>query len=778
MAQTSVTNFFASRKRGADIHASKRRKVQRLTQDVETENVSVSEQANAELQSSRPAGKGDLKVPELQKNEVGEDSSTATKPSTRKSAPRATKTRKASISTRSSQRSKTKAAASAGQKDITQFLSSILESDDQTKDVLPEPEPTAAIDDHSSSPPCTPTKRESAEVPEKQGQKRSRPSIRKDLFSVKTPDAYDFKQYAEKPEEKDRLVMKGRRLSEEGTSSANLGILPEANEKTVRIKGKEAVKEKSKSKEKEIVKESKSKSKSKDSVKEGKISTKKTTKSAEVSESSSASAEKEVTKSKRQSKKVDLADKMESIRELMSTKDVPAPSNNIMDQLNEKVSAVKQKGSLSKKLPGNKLEELKQKLMQHNKQKKEVEVIKESRKGKELSMPKAPAYERFHNLAQPLPPSLTLPFKFKALLEKFQNTDTIMGMLHKRNELCTFSKLKAAVQNLSKRAFEESMLAQIKTVYPNAYVFRQEKGIPVFGKGRTSNYQLTVEANLTDDMKGYLCKSKADEVDANGKPFLSATRMLERRSVFHRNLLEIVKKHHKEFLNNLPKPLSIPDDKLTRWHPAFKVDEVPDVPLSDLPAPPDVKKFSSASEVLQHAAINNNRMKAALEKVAEEANLKNIEKGSPKSPAQNLPVSSSPVKSNTQLSGVSMSLLERIRAKEAKKMEANLTRTPAEEKRLQMMSRLPDIIRIVRTVFVTNKKPALPLDEAIARIMDSYRSSIGTAEAEKHVRLMVELIPDWISIVKIKAGEYIKIDKNKELTGVVNKVNKILQEAK
>nr|AUG68261.1 mVenus-Cdt1 [Cloning vector pCS2plus_mVenus-Cdt1] len=147
MAQTSVTNFFASRKRGADIHASKRRKVQRLTQDVETENVSVSEQANAELQSSRPAGKGDLKVPELQKNEVGEDSSTATKPSTRKSAPRATKTRKASTSTRSSQRSKTKAAASAGQKDITQFLSSILESDDKTKDVLPEPEPTAAIDD-------------------------------------------------------------------------------------------------------------------------------------------------------------------------------------------------------------------------------------------------------------------------------------------------------------------------------------------------------------------------------------------------------------------------------------------------------------------------------------------------------------------------------------------------------------------------------------------------------------------------------------------------------
>lgn len=38
-----------------------------------------------------------------------------------------------------------------------------------------------------------------------------------------------------------------------------------------------------------------------------------------------------------------------------------------------------------------------------------------------------------------------------------------------------------------------------------------------------------------------------------------------------------------------------------------------------------------------------------------------------------------------------------IRAKEAKKLEAALTRSPAEEQRLQMMGRLPDLVRIVRT---------------------------------------------------------------------------------
>ena len=38
-------------------------------------------------------------------------------------------------------------------------------------------------------------------------------------------------------------------------------------------------------------------------------------------------------------------------------------------------------------------------------------------------------------------------------------------------------------------------LGQIKTVYPEAYNFRQEKGLPQFGS-KASGYQLTIEANV------------------------------------------------------------------------------------------------------------------------------------------------------------------------------------------------------------------------------------------------------------------------------------------
>ena len=47
------------------------------------------------------------------------------------------------------------------------------------------------------------------------------------------------------------------------------------------------------------------------------------------------------------------------------------------------------------------------------------------------------------------------------------------------------------------RNFEEKNLGQIKTVYPTALKFRQEKNLPSFGK-KESGYQLTIEPDLTD----------------------------------------------------------------------------------------------------------------------------------------------------------------------------------------------------------------------------------------------------------------------------------------
>ena len=53
------------------------------------------------------------------------------------------------------------------------------------------------------------------------------------------------------------------------------------------------------------------------------------------------------------------------------------------------------------------------------------------------------------------------------------------------------------------RNFEQRMLGQMKTVYPTAYTFRQEKGLPSFAN-KVHGYQLTVEPNLQGLEEGQL----------------------------------------------------------------------------------------------------------------------------------------------------------------------------------------------------------------------------------------------------------------------------------
>lgn len=69
-----------------------------------------------------------------------------------------------------------------------------------------------------------------------------------------------------------------------------------------------------------------------------------------------------------------------------------------------------------------------------------------------------------------------------------------------------------------------------------------------------------------------------------------------------------------------------------------------------------------------------------------------------------------------------------IRAKEAQKMKAAMTRKPGQAERLVMLSRLPELARILRNVFVEEKKPALIMEVACNRMATSYRSALSPGQ--------------------------------------------------
>ncbi|NXR93763.1 CDT1 factor, partial [Hypocryptadius cinnamomeus] len=276
---------------------------------------------------------------------------------------------------------------------------------------------------------------------------------------------------------------------------------------------------------------------------------------------------------------------------------------------------------------------------------------------------KPPAYQRFHTLAQELPPGLTLPYKFRVLAEMFRSVDTIAGMLFNRAETVTFAKVKQGVQDMMRRQFEEQHLGQIKAVYPSSYRLRQEKNVPTFSSGgkKKSEYQLTLEPVLGEEEK------------VDGRPHLSASRLLERRREFHRNLVNIVREHHKAFLAALSPPMVVPEEKLTRWHPRFNVDEVPDISPAELPRPPQEDRLSTAQEVLSTArGMLSPKMEKALANLA----LRTAEASAGEPALSRAPA---PASTSSALRGVSQGLLERVRAKEARRLAALLTRDARQE---------------------------------------------------------------------------------------------------
>ncbi|XP_035273991.1 DNA replication factor Cdt1 [Anguilla anguilla] len=373
----------------------------------------------------------------------------------------------------------------------------------------------------------------------------------------------------------------------------------------------------------------------------------------------------------------------------------------------------------------------------------------------------APAYQRYHTLAQDVPPGLSLPYKYKVLSEMFRSMDTIVGMLFNRSETVTFAKVKQGVQDMMHKRFEEDHVGRIKTVYPSAYTFRQERNVPTFSAtANRSSYQLTVEPVIEEGK------------EKNGvRPTLSASCLLKRRRTFHRNLVDVVKQHHKVFLASLNPPLSVPDDKLTRWHPRFRVDEVPDVQPSPLPRPPQTDKLTTAQEVLDKArSLMTPKMEKALANLA----LKTAETGVTPEP-QEQPPKTAPAPPSV-LKGVSQSLLERIRAKEAQKIQAAMTRNPKQEERLLMMSRLGELARILRNVFVAEKKQALVMELACSRVAASYRSSLSAGEMERHLRLLAELAPEWLTIHPVRKDFYLKLDKTVDLSVIEEKLNRQTKE--
>ena len=138
-----------------------------------------------------------------------------------------------------------------------------------------------------------------------------------------------------------------------------------------------------------------------------------------------------------------------------------------------------------------------------NTSKSSTEVVEQSNTVEGVA--KERASQRFKHLAQKTTTkaksSFVLPGHFREVLEMFRCVDSILFLLYQRSEICTFEKLKRAVQEMSSKSFTEDHLAAMKTVLPTAFVFRQEKGlISLKEQTKSGAHQLTIEPNFKEQL--------------------------------------------------------------------------------------------------------------------------------------------------------------------------------------------------------------------------------------------------------------------------------------
>lgn len=361
-----------------------------------------------------------------------------------------------------------------------------------------------------------------------------------------------------------------------------------------------------------------------------------------------------------------------------------------------------------------------------------------------VALPVSPAKSQILELPQT---SLTLPFKYRRLLEFFKNIDTIVQIMFNRNETVTFRKLKPGVEELLKRNLYEKHLAQIKSLYPDSFIFKQEK-LRVYGVGvRHEQWELVIEPKINQRI-------------------MSADVILERKRNFHTILLEKTIDYHNEFLLSLEPPMNIPKDKLKRWHPEFNLESIPDIEETPLPQAPEEQKLTTGKEVLEKAKslFNcNTRMEEAL------ARLKDVKTNDVATET----ISSQP---SSLFKGIPKCLLEKVRQKQAAKALQSMTRSTVKEKEAQLYGRLPEIARLTRNLFVAERKNVLHLDVVLEKLSNSFSSFLTKDDMENHLKTISKEVPGWLDFHNIRGNTYMKISKNADLSLVLTKLNSLAKE--
>jgi hypothetical protein len=112
-----------------------------------------------------------------------------------------------------------------------------------------------------------------------------------------------------------------------------------------------------------------------------------------------------------------------------------------------------------------------------------------------------------------------------------------------------------------------------------------------------------------------------------------------------------------------------------------------------------------------------------------------------------------------------------VRAKERQKGLENMVTNNDKEKRLVQLDKYVECSKFLKSYFQAEKKCTIDIELICAKMFDSLRGTTTTAaECEELVRSLCVDFAAWISIVKLRNIEYVKLNKAVELNEILSKI--------
>ncbi|CAP33375.2 Protein CBR-CDT-1 [Caenorhabditis briggsae] len=339
---------------------------------------------------------------------------------------------------------------------------------------------------------------------------------------------------------------------------------------------------------------------------------------------------------------------------------------------------------------------------------------------------------------------IELPSTYAHLADSFKRVDQIASIFMGQNRTCLASELFKSVRTTSGKDFSDEHLSQILHVYPESYHVEMREQRRAFGQG--GKYELEVRPNLVDDLRGYVVE-KAQSLDDDDVPLVCPSKLLS------------------------PKK-----------SPRKKVQPVPRKPEIDARVRLDCQICTTCKDYILCFVLKNTvqfcqkssflsrrfrKKQIDLEEVSLPSSVQRIisDLKSPKKATTSGDVPLSPKKfsemQKEQKSKGSMSLLERIRAKEAIKKAADACVDKDLERRKQRLTLLKErYVRIVCNHYTAKRAQTMEM-ETIAKFVQFSSSNPTTIpDITDHLKLMCEVAPMYITEATFMNKKYLRFNDN------------------